>query len=59
MEFVSRVGIEPTSLAFVASVITFTLPRLPDVTTLPTTTCVCDPWPERSEQTITCLRWVY
>ena len=33
---VSKARIEPTSLAFRASVLTITLPRLPDITILPT-----------------------
>ena len=36
-----RVGIEPTYLAFLASVLTITLSSLPDVTTLRTPTCLC------------------
>ena len=35
------VGIEPTSLALWDSVLTIRPPRLPAVTTLPTSTCVC------------------
>ena len=36
-----RAGIKPTSLAFWASVLTITPPRLPDVITLPTPTYLC------------------
>ena len=35
-----RAGIEPTSLAFQARLLTIIPPRLPDVTTLPMPTCV-------------------
>ena len=52
---VLRVGIELTSLAFQASVLTITPPRLCDVTTLPTPTCLCGSLPERSLQTDTLL----
>ena len=38
---VSRAEIEPTSLAFQASVLTIKPPRLHDVTTVPTPTCLC------------------
>ena len=40
-----KVGIEPTSIAFQASVLTITPPRLPDGTTLSTLTCVCYAYP--------------
>ena len=49
----SRVRFEPTYLAFCASVLTNTPPMLPDVTTLPMPTFLCDSLPERSFQTIT------
>ena len=48
-----RAGIEPMSLAFQASVLSITQPRLPDVTTVPTPTCICGSLPERSVQTTT------
>ena len=38
---VPSAGIEATSLAFRASVLSITPPRLPDVTMLPTPTCLC------------------
>ena len=47
----SRVGIETTSLALWASVLT--PPRLPDVTTLPTSNCLWGSLPDRSVQTTT------
>ena len=55
--------IKPTSLAFLAIVLTITLPRLPDLTTLPTTTCLLSTLMVRSEQTSTlakrcCLKGV-
>ena len=46
-----RVGIEPTSLAFQAIVLTITPPRLPDVAILPTPTFPYGCLPERSVQT--------
>ena len=46
-----RVGIEPTSLAFQASVITIPPVRLPDVTTLSTPTSLCGSLFEMSAQT--------
>ena len=42
-----KVAIESTSLAFQASVLTITSPGLPDVTSLPTPTCLCCSLPER------------
>ena len=48
-----RTVIEPTSLAFRARVLTITLPRLPDVTTLPTPNYLCGSLPEKSVRTIT------
>ena len=45
-----RVGIEPTSLAVSANALTITIPRLPDVTTLPKSTCLCGSLSERSVQ---------
>ena len=48
-----KMGIEPTSLAFKASVLTITLPRLPDVTTLPMPTRLCSTLPDRLVQTTT------
>ena len=50
---VPSAGIEPTSLAFQASVLTITPPRLPDVTTLPTATFLHCSLPERSGLTTT------
>ena len=44
-------GIEPTSLAFRASVLTITSHMLPDVPILPTPTCLCDSFPEKSVYT--------
>ena len=46
---VPRAGIEPTSLAFQASVLTIKSPRLADVTTVATATSIYD-FPERSVQ---------
>ena len=40
---VPKARIKPTYLAFWASVLTITPPRLVDVTTLPMSTCVCAP----------------
>ena len=48
-----KVGIETTSLAFWSSGLTIQPPRLPDETTIPTTTCLCGSWPERSMLPIT------
>ena len=48
---VYRAAIEPTSLAFRASVLTITSPRLPDIITLYTPTCLCGSLPEKSVQT--------
>ena len=50
---VSRAGIEPTSFAFWASVLTISPSRLPDVTTLPIPTCLGGTLPEMSVQTTT------
>ena len=36
-----RAGIKPTSLAGRVSVLTITLPKLPDVTILSTSSCLC------------------
>ena len=44
---VPRAGIESTSLAFQTSVLTITPPRLPDVITIPTNTCLNGSLPER------------
>ena len=49
----SRVVIGPTTLAFWASVLTITTPRLLDVTIVPTPICLCIFLPERSVQTTT------
>ena len=50
-------GIKPTSLTFRARVLpsTITPHRLPDVTTMPTPTCLCDSLPQRSVQTTTLI----
>ena len=48
---VPLVGLEPTPLAFRASVLPITSPRLPDVTIIPTPTCLCSLLPESSMQT--------
>ena len=48
---VPRAGIEPKSLAFRASVLTVTPHRLPDVTTIPTSTCLFSSLPQKSVQT--------
>ena len=53
---VPTVGIEPTSLAFQASVLTITPPRFPHVTILPTPTCLCGSLLEKSAQTTTVPR---
>ena len=45
-----RAGIKPTSLAFWASVLTLSPPRLADVTPLPTPTCLFSSLPERPLQ---------
>ena len=45
---VPTAGIELTSLAFQASVLTFTSHMLPDVTTIPTPACLCSLLPEMS-----------
>ena len=50
---VAGTEIEPTSLAFRASVLTITSPRLPDVTTILMPTCLCCSLPERSVQSST------
>ena len=50
---VPRAGIERTSRAFQASSLTITPPRLPDVTTMPTPTCLCSSLPQRAVQTTT------
>ena len=47
---VSRAGIELTFLAFWTSVLTIELPRLPDVTTVPTLTCLCGSLPNMCVQ---------
>ena len=45
---VPRVGDDTTSLAFQASVLNITPPRLPDVTILPTPTCPYGSVPDKS-----------
>ena len=52
---VPRVGIETPSLAPWASVLTNRPPRLPNVTTLPTPTCLSGSLPKRSMQTTTII----
>ena len=47
---VPRVGIELTSLAFRASVLSLHHVGFPDVTTIPTPTCLCTSLPQRSVQ---------
>ena len=54
-----RVGIDPSSLAFQASVLSITSPRLPGVTTLPTPTFLCGSVPERLGQTTTFLIFIF
>ena len=46
-----RAGTESTSVASQASVLTITPPMLPEVTTPPMLTCLCDCLPKRSVQT--------
>ena len=55
---VPRVGLKPTSLAFRASVLTLHHIGSPDVTTIPTPTCLCSSLPQRSVPTTTyiCIR---
>ena len=48
---VPRAGMESSFLAFWASVLTFTTPRPPDVTMLPTPVCLCWSLPHRPVQT--------
>ena len=50
---VPRAEIEPTSLAFWASVLTITPHRVPDVTNVPMPTCLRSSLPERSVQITT------
>ena len=50
-----RAGIEPTYLAFQANVLMITPPRLPDVTTIPTPTCLYGSFLEKSVQTTTVI----
>ena len=50
---VPRVGFEPTSLAFRASVLPLHHIGFPDVTTIPTPTCLCGSLPQKSVQTTT------
>ena len=52
-----KVGIELVSLAVRASMLTITPSGLPDVTTLPTPTCLCCSLDERSVQTIVPLKF--
>ena len=46
-----RAGFEPTSLAFGASVLPLHHGGFPDITALPTPTCICGSLPQRSVQT--------
>ena len=48
---IPRAGLEPTSLAFQASVLPYSPCRLPDVNTMPIPTCLCSSFPQRSVQT--------
>ena len=48
---VPRVGLKPTSLAFWASVLSFQTCRLPDLTTMHMSSCLCGSLPQRSVQT--------
>ena len=50
-----RVRVKPTSHAFRATIWTLTPPKIPDVTILPPSTCLCSSLPERSVQTTTVL----
>ena len=50
---VPRVGTEPITLAFWASVLTIASPRLPDVTILQMPPCLCGSLTERLVQTTT------
>ena len=50
---VPRVGVEPTSLAFRASVLPFHHVGFPDVITIPMPTCQYNSLPQRSVQTTT------
>ena len=52
------VGIQPTSLVLRDSVLSITPPRLPDVTTVPTPSCLCSSLPERSGQTTTLFTYI-
>ena len=54
-DIVPRMGIEPTSLSFRASVLINTPSRLPDVTSVPMPTGLCSFFPERSVQTTTLI----
>ena len=56
---VPGVGIKPTSLVFQASVLTIKTARLPDVTTVPTPTCLCSSLHEWSMQIKTHLKRSY
>ena len=52
---VPRAGIESGYLAFWASVLTILQPRLPDVTTLRMSSCLCHCLPQRSVETTTLI----
>ena len=55
---VPRAGFKPTSLAFRASVLPLHHVGFPNVTTIPTPTCLCSFLPQRSVQTTTIsLQW--
>ena len=53
---VSRTVIEPTSLALQANVLTITPASLPDITMLPTPTCLCGSLSENSVQNPSVVR---
>ena len=53
LNIMPRAGVDPTSLALWASVITITPCRFPDVTTIPTPTSPCSSLPQRSVQPTT------
>ena len=55
---VRRVGLKCTSLAFRASLLRLHNVGFPDVTTVPTTICLCDSLPQRSVQTTTLVPYI-
>ena len=52
---VARAALEPTPLAFQANVLPFHHVDFPDVTTIPTPTCLCSSLPQKSVQTTTLI----